>query len=596
MLKNWWQFTKPDKRKFAFYFFLAVVHRVCLVLGPFLAAMAISNLAEGNIEMAMIFLSLEFAQLVFRNIVADQMYRRFTSLRKDPYCRLQQNIITKTLRAKKENFKAVSEEQILNTIHADVNEVTRFLDTISLKVADLVRLLITVGAVIFLNPYVALVIVGATIINFFIGNKLFSNFAAVQGKVKSAIDNQYKALTNILNAKDKISFDETRDALEKSFGETSGQYIKFDHKRNKIDSHIRTWFFVFYMGIVFAISIALVFLIGQDSLTFAEYLIIIPYVTTGIVGATDFMEVFRSLKEVNVFVNRVKTVLSFSEKENIDGTYEQDYIFGGINFLDVTYENEECDGDENKPPVYNLTFSIAPNTTTVIHGSNADGRISVFRMLKRELKPTSGNILLGDLDIYDYKRSNYIKNINVVTSDSFMLRDSVIRNLKILGNTREDVDEICNELDIHDRILELKNGYDTHIDDVPSDLKYLIVLARVCLAKCDTLLFYDITNKMERSIVVKAIKKLKGKKTMVVFAPSRTAAITKPGVCDKVIELKDGLMVSEETIEDIQTIKAREEEERVEQIRMEELIARLVEEINEKVQENEESEKSLPSE
>ena len=109
------------------------------------------------------------------------------------------------------------------------------------------------------------------------------------------------------------------------------------------------------------------------------------------------------------------------------------------------------------------------------------------------------------------------------------------KNSKIIDNGKidrylnfEKVIDICKQLDIHDDIMKLPNGYDTVISEsaanINGDIKYMLSIARVLLKNPKVLLFDETLNAFPKDVDLKLMdyfKKTKGKYNVVIISKEK---------------------------------------------------------------------------
>ena len=65
----------------------------------------------------------------------------------------------------------------------------------------------------------------------------------------------------------------------------------------------------------------------------------------------------------------------------------------------------------------NVSFEIKANEKISIFGLNGAGKTTIVKLLCRLYHPNSGQILINDIPIADYKYNSYIKQISAIFQD-----------------------------------------------------------------------------------------------------------------------------------------------------------------------------------
>lgn len=69
-------------------------------------------------------------------------------------------------------------------------------------------------------------------------------------------------------------------------------------------------------------------------------------------------------------------------------------------------------------------------------------------------------------------KMNFRDRISIVPQNGHLFNDTIIFNLRY-GNTEmemDDIIDICKKCQIHDRIMDMPDGYNTHVGDLGGKL------------------------------------------------------------------------------------------------------------------------------
>ena len=69
-----------------------------------------------------------------------------------------------------------------------------------------------------------------------------------------------------------------------------------------------------------------------------------------------------------------------------------------INFKNVTYKIDD------KTILDNVSFDINENEKVLIVGQSGSGKTSIFNMIVKYIKPTSGKVLFNNIDINSFSK------------------------------------------------------------------------------------------------------------------------------------------------------------------------------------------------
>lgn len=119
------------------------------------------------------------------------------------------------------------------------------------------------------------------------------------------------------------------------------------------------------------------------------------------------------------------------------------------------------------------------------------------------------------------KFESFRHKIAIVPQNGNLFNDTIFFNLQYgnINATKEEIEEICKKCHIHDWIMEMPEGYNSHVGDLGSKLsggeKQRILIARALLKNADIILLDEATSSLdshnEKRIISELDEVLKGK-------------------------------------------------------------------------------------
>jgi len=193
---------------------------------------------------------------------------------------------------------------------------------------------------------------------------------------------------------------------------------------------------------------------------------------------------------------------------------------------------------------------VKKGTFNAIVGPSGFGKTTIFNMIYRLLDADSGSILIDGQDLKDMKLETFRDRISIVPQNGHLFNDSILFNLQY-GNTSaslEEIQEVCRKCQIHDRIMAMPEGYNTHVGDLGGKLsggeKQRILIARALLKDADIYLLDEATSSLdsynEKVITEEIERALKGK--TVILCAHRLSSIVN---VDKIHVLGGGKVVED---------------------------------------------------
>lgn len=226
----------------------------------------------------------------------------------------------------------------------------------------------------------------------------------------------------------------------------------------------------------------------------------------------NFSFILTSLDNIQAIMNR-NIQSSNKNLKNID--FNADIEFKNVSFK---YAKKNVLTD------INTTFK--KNTTTALVGPSGSGKTTIAYLLGRFWDIKEGEILIDGKNIKDIAVDSLLTNISYVFQDIFILTDTVYENIRMgLDKTEEEIYDAAKKAEIHNFIMTLPEGYNTHIGDGAIKLsggeKQRISIARCILKNSPIVVLDEITSysdiENERKIQ-QAIKNLLKDKTAIIIA------------------------------------------------------------------------------
>ena len=244
-------------------------------------------------------------------------------------------------------------------------------------------------------------------------------------------------------------------------------------------------------------------------------------------------------------MDRVNSILNYKSNNLISyGNIYNDNIDGIIEFNNVRF------GYNKKEIIKGISFKINSNSLTAIVGQSGTGKTSIINLLLRLYKPSSGEILIDGVNIYDYSKDIYKSNVSVVNQKPFIFNMSIRKNLDFVDTNINNQIEACKRVGIHDFIVSLSKGYNTILRENATNIsggqKQLISLARTLLSKSEILLFDEITASLDpdtSSNIDTILKDLKKDHTIIMI--THKPELMKKA--DRIIVLNEGKIVGDGT-------------------------------------------------
>jgi ATP-binding cassette subfamily B protein len=174
-----------------------------------------------------------------------------------------------------------------------------------------------------------------------------------------------------------------------------------------------------------------------------------------------------------------------------------------------------------------VSFEVKPGQLAAIVGPSGAGKTTISYLIPRLYDVTRGRVLIDDQDVRDVRLDSLAGVISMVTQETYLFHASVRRNLLYAkpDATQEELEAAAKAAFIHDRIVELDQGYDTLVGErgyrMSGGEKQRLAIARVVLKAPKVLILDEATSALDTTserLVQAALQPLMSGRTTIAIA------------------------------------------------------------------------------
>jgi ATP-binding cassette, subfamily B, bacterial len=452
-------------------------------------------------------------------------------------------------------FTSTRTGEIQSRLSNDVGGVQSVVtDTATSVVSNVSTALSTIVAMLFISPLLTLISLGLLPLFLFITYKV--------GNVRRTTSKETQQSLAALTAMMQETLSVSGILLTKTFGRQKYSQQRFETENQKLtDLEVRQqmigrWFFMF-IGTFFSIMPAIIYLVAGLQIIHNP---VNPSITLGgIVAFTTLQSrIFFPIGQLLNVQVEIQGALALFDRifEYLDMPIEikdapnalrikPEEMRGEIAFNDVTFtyirddsaslerllapeqpddakakrivspqpatasadsmetEAEEQEPQEIRPALSHVSFDIKPGQLAALVGPSGAGKTTITYLVPRLYDVESGSVEIDGYDVRDLALESLGENIGVVTQETYLFHSSVRENLLYAREnaTEEEMIAAAKAAAIHDRIMELDDGYDTTVGERGYKLsggeKQRIAIARVILKNPRILILDEATSALD---------------------------------------------------------------------------------------------------
>ena len=238
-------------------------------------------------------------------------------------------------------------------------------------------------------------------------------------------------------------------------------------------------------------------------------------------GLLTLMEMSQNLYAAKQAANSTLHILQAPELSEPNAEIAPEKEAPAVEFRDVSFSY-----DPGEPVIQELSLKCPPGTVTALVGPSGGGKSTLARLIARFWDVDSGTVLVNGRDVRDQPSRELLSSMSLVFQDVMLSTDTVRANIA-LGNadaTEAEIEEAARAACIHDRIMQLPDGYDTIIGEgahLSGGEAQRLTIARAFLAASPILILDEATAQADshsERLIQQAISNLAQKRTVIVIA------------------------------------------------------------------------------
>lgn len=301
-----------------------------------------------------------------------------------------------------------------------------------------------------------------------------------------------------------------------------------------------------------AVATALVVYVGGtavlgESITPGVLIAFVLYVDRFFEPIRDLSRRFDTLQSTMAGGERILDLLNTEvEVRDAENAKEMGSVVGEVRFENVSFHYS----DDPTLVLNQINLDVDAGETVAFVGETGAGKTTIVKLLTRFHDPTDGCVRVDGFDLRTVTQQSLRKQMGMVLQDPFLFNGSVKENILFgrLNASDEDVIASAKAVGAHDFIVNLKDGYETSVEEggvlLSVGQRQLISFARALLADPRILILDEATSSVDiqtEQIIQAALAKLLKGRTSFVIA-HRLSTITN---ADRIVVIHDGRIIEQ---------------------------------------------------
>lgn len=517
-------YVKPYKKEMIITLMVMLIASVSSLLGPYLVKIAMDDsIPNGDIKGLIVVCLLLIVTIAISAVCMKYKIKTMTYVGQSVIKNIRSDLFGHLQKLPFSYYDSRPHGKILVRVVNYVNSLSDLLSNGLINLlTDLFSLLVIVGFMLFISPKLTLICM--------VGMPVLAIVVAMLTKVQRRAAQLYSNKQSNLNAyiQESISGMKVTQAFAREKVNSEKFKVVSDQNRSTwmtaVGYQLLLWPAIDNISVI---TVSLVYLVGiksiGESITIGTLVAFVGYIWrfwNPIVNTSNF---YNTLIMTMAYLERIFETLDEEVSiDNSENAYELPQIQGCVEFKDVVFKYEE----EDREILKHVSLKVEPGETIALVGPTGAGKTTIISLLSRFYDVTSGEVLVDNNNIKNVTLDSLRKQMGVMLQDTFIFSGTILGNIRYgkLDATEEEIIEAAKAVKAHDFIINLKDGYNTQVNERGSRLsvgqRQLISFARALLADPKILILDEATSsidtKTEKALQEGLDRLLKGRTSFVI--------------------------------------------------------------------------------
>jgi len=251
--------------------------------------------------------------------------------------------------------------------------------------------------------------------------------------------------------------------------------------------------------------------------------------------------------QIQSMIAASERVFTFLDNEEYldNGVLSAENVKGNIEFKNVAFSYTD-----SQKVLNDISLKINRNESIALVGRTGSGKTSMVNLMCRFYDLQEGQIKINGNDYKEYSIKSLRNKIGYIMQKVVIFDGTILENINYTNKniSKEKIIEICKKLNLHEKIMSLKEGYETKIsndtDIFSAGEKQLINFSRIMVEDSEIIILDEATASLSyksEMLVRKGIEEITKNKISLIIA-HRLSTIKK---CDNILLMKDGKIIEQ---------------------------------------------------
>jgi ABC-type multidrug transport system fused ATPase/permease subunit len=549
LIKRALKYIKPYKVKFSLAFLCILSGIGFGLIQPLIWAKLLVNLFNSDFKGVMLNIVFITALYVFQSAISFAQSYLFSFLSENIIFDLKQDIYKKILELPIKAFDEMRVGDFISRLHGDVSGVANIITRQLLNMLVNLIKVIAIGIVVFsISLPLGLIILISFPFNMLVFIKYGKQIRKRNEELLKTNDSYFSHISQSIFGIREVRSLGISESIFNTFLRLTGSIKNKNIKISILNSFSQS------------ISQSISFLADTAILAAGGFLIYLKSLSMEyFIAFSSYSKQFSSaLMGIAVLNSELQQILASLERlfhlmDNLNYTNEGygkvviGSSEGNIEFKDVSFNY-----NKDNEVLRGISFSASRNKKIAFVGTSGSGKTTIFNLLLRFYRPSSGEILIDGVEIGELDENSLRSNISIVSQEPFLFNMTIKDGLRIAkpSASEEEIHNACKSAYIHEFIMSLPEKYDSVLGENAVNLsggqKQRIAIARALLKKSRIILFDEATSSLDNESqyhIRNALNEIAKDRTILIIAHRLFTVID----ADEIIVINDGKIAGQGT-------------------------------------------------
>ncbi len=452
---------------------------------------------------------------------------------------LAQSVIDKILLYKVAYFNDENHESGKLQIRIDrgIESLTKLVQNFFIDILPLFSNAIIALIIMYMqNVYVGMVSTIVVPVYFYVSSLQAKKLSGVRRTLRNQREQKTSGLLNLISSIMVIkSFVREKFEGKKQY-DLQMQLMEsqlFTRRTNFIYDGLKT--FIEQFGVVLIILLT-VYLVLDQQMTIGAIMLHILLFNNVSAPIRQLHRIYDDMNDAMIYAEGFFDILNADAETEPNGSFVKENIKGTFELRNVNFSYPN-----GTKALNNVSMLIENGKTTALVGLSGAGKSTVINLLCKFYLPTSGEILLDDVNLNDFENTALRDDIGLVLQKNHIFQGSIEDNIRYgnMNATFEEIEAAAKKAYLHDQIIDLPQKYQHDATQLSGGQQQRIAIARLFL-KDPPIIFLDEPTASLDAIATEQIKNsldaIKEGRTVIIISHSLSQILDS----DKIYVMKKG--------------------------------------------------------